>query len=155
MRKALQLHGCGGIPDHGTAVLVCHADDPLDVAGDLAAGNALFAQGSRDVGDPCLSAESPAIAFELLAQHRVQVIISDQRMPGLSGTEFLARVRQLYPKTVRIVLSGYTDLATVTDAINRGAIYRFLTKPWDDDVLRDEIRDAFRASRKPEHVSGV
>ena len=50
----------------------------------------------------------------------------------------------LYPDTVRLVLSGYTDLATVTGAINRGAIYRFLTKPWNDDELREHIRQAFR-----------
>jgi len=54
-------------------------------------------------------------------------------------------VRDLYPDTIRMVLSGYTDLATITEAINRGAIYRFLTKPWNDDELREHIRDAFRA----------
>ncbi len=50
----------------------------------------------------------------------------------------------LYPDTIRLVLSGYTDLNTVTDAINRGAIYRFLTKPWNDDELRKHIHQAFR-----------
>ncbi|HEY0662728.1 MAG TPA: c-di-GMP phosphodiesterase, partial [Lysobacter sp.] len=62
--------------------------------------------------------------------------------------EFLSKVKEMYPHTVRMVLSGYTDLATVTDAINRGAIYRFLTKPWEDDELRAQVRDAFRAARK-------
>ena len=65
-------------------------------------------------------------------------------MPDTSGTEFLNRVKAIYPDTVRLILSGYTDLATVTDAINRGAIYKFLTKPWDDADLRAQIRDAFR-----------
>jgi response regulator RpfG family c-di-GMP phosphodiesterase len=65
----------------------------------------------------------------------------------MSGTEFLSRVKQLYPETIRIVLSGYTDLQSVTDAINRGAIYRFLTKPWDDESLRVQIREAFRVAR--------
>jgi diguanylate cyclase len=87
-------------------------------------------------------------AFEILARESVQVILSDQRMPGTSGTEFLSRVKEMYPNTVRMVLSGYTDLATVTDAINRGAIYRFLTKPWDDDELRRQVRDAFRAAQR-------
>lgn len=82
--------------------------------------------------------------FELLAKNRVQVIVSDQRMPGISGTQFLSRVKEMYPDTMRIVLSGYTDLATLTDAINRGAIYKFLTKPWDDEDLREQVRDAFR-----------
>jgi hypothetical protein len=59
-----------------------------------------------------------------------------------SGTEFLTRVKALYPDTIRIVLSGYTDLATVTGVINEGAIYKFLTKPWNDDALRHDIRQA-------------
>jgi len=92
--------------------------------------------------------------FELLAKNQVQVIVSDQRMPGISGTQFLSRVKEMYPSTMRIVLSGYTDLATLTDAINRGAIYKFLTKPWDDEDLRLQVQDAFRqyderASRDP------
>jgi FixJ family two-component response regulator len=75
-------------------------------------------------------------------------VVSDQRMPDMNGTEFLERVRDLYPDTMRMVLSGYTDLAMITDAINRGAIYRFLTKPWNDDELREHIRDAFRAHER-------
>ena len=71
------------------------------------------------------------------------MIVADQRMPNMTGTEFLGRVKTLYPNTVRIVLSGYTDLQTVIDAINEGSIYRFLTKPWDDQALRAAIREAF------------
>lgn len=56
-------------------------------------------------------------------------------------------MRQLYPDTIRILLTGYTDLESVTGAINRGAIYKFLTKPWDDDQLREQIREAFRLSK--------
>ncbi|MDP4535341.1 EAL domain-containing protein [Alkalimonas collagenimarina] len=82
-------------------------------------------------------------AFELLALHDIQVVVSDQRMPGMSGTEFLSKVKAMYPDTVRLVLSGYTDLKSVTAAINEGAIYKFLTKPWDDQQLREEIRMAF------------
>ncbi len=91
-----------------------------------------------------LTAGTASAAFELLACHKVQVIISDQRMPEMNGTEFLERVKDLHPETVRIVLSGYTDLQTVTDAVNRGAVYRFMTKPWDDDLLRENVREAFR-----------
>ncbi|WP_028239827.1 EAL domain-containing protein [Stutzerimonas azotifigens] len=83
-------------------------------------------------------------AFELLAKHDVQVILSDQRMPEMNGTEFLSRVKDLYPETVRMVLSGYTDLKSVTNAINEGSIYKFLTKPWDDEQLRLHIAQAFR-----------
>ena len=91
-----------------------------------------------------LATTRPAEAFELLAQNHVGVIVSDQRMPDMSGTEFLGRVRELYPDTVRIVLSGYAELSSVMDAINRGAIYKFFTKPWEDEKLRAHIADAFR-----------
>jgi diguanylate cyclase (GGDEF)-like protein len=97
-----------------------------------------------------LTASSVQEAFDLLASNTVQVIVSDQRMPDMDGTEFLGRVRDLYPDTMRMVLSGYTDLATITDAINRGAIYRFLTKPWNDDELRGHIQAAFQAFEERE-----
>jgi len=98
----------------------------------------------RRDGYRVLAASSVREAFDLLGSNPVQVIVSDQRMPDMSGTEFLGRVRDLYPDTVRMVLSGYTDLKSITEAINRGAIYRFLTKPWDDDELREHIQAAFR-----------
>ncbi|MGM0701325.1 MAG: EAL domain-containing protein [Pseudomonadota bacterium] len=98
----------------------------------------------RRDGYRILATESAHHAFELLATEDVQVIISDQRMPEMSGTEFLRRVKELYPDTIQIVLSGYTDLKTVTAAINEGAIFKFLTKPWDDDELRLVVQQAFR-----------
>lgn len=108
----------------------------------------------RRDGYRILAASSVGDAFELLATNDVQVILSDQRMSDMSGTEFLGRVRVLYPDTVRLVLSGYTDLATVTEAINRGEIYRFLTKPWNDDDLREHIRQAFTTyENQPHHRS--
>ena len=94
-------------------------------------------------------------AFELLATNRVQVILSDQRMPGMSGTEFLSEVKAMYPDTMRMVLSGFTDLASVTGAVNRGAIYKFLTKPWDDDALRADVLEAFRHHERSRAVSAV
>ncbi|WP_323753100.1 EAL domain-containing protein [Marinobacter sp.] len=97
----------------------------------------------RRDGYRILSTTSVKEAFELLAANNVQVIISDQRMPEMSGTEFLSHVKDIYPDTVRIVLSGYTDLKSVTEAINEGAIYKFLTKPWEDQNLREHIRKAF------------
>ena len=90
-----------------------------------------------------LTALSPAEGFELLALHEVHVVVCDQRMPIMSGTEFLSKVKEMYPDTIRIILSGYTGLEAVLDSINRGAIYRFYTKPWDDTQLRDNIRLAF------------
>lgn len=114
-----------------------------DEVGVLNALSRLF----RREGYTILATPSALEALKLLAQHTVQVVISDQRMPEMSGTEFLSRVRMLYPDTIRIVLTGYTDLESVTDAINRGAIYKFLTKPWDDDHLRELIRESFRLAK--------
>ena len=91
-----------------------------------------------------LSATNGDEALSLLAQYPVGVILSDQRMPGMSGTELLARARLMHPKTVRMVLSGYSGLDSVTEAINRGEISRFVTKPWRDDELLEVVREAFR-----------
>ena len=91
-----------------------------------------------------LTARSAAEGFELLALNEVQVILCDQRMPQMSGTEFLARVREMYPRTFRIVLSGYSDLMSIVDAVNCGAIARYYTKPWDNKQLRANVREAFR-----------
>ena len=98
----------------------------------------------RRDGYQILTAAGAEAGLEVLARHPVDVIVSDQRMPGMSGVEFLRRVKTLHPETVRLVLSGYTDLQAVTDAINEGAIYKFLTKPWDDGILRANIEEAFR-----------
>ena len=86
---------------------------------------------------------SPDEAFEVLALHPVGVVMSDQRMPLMTGSEFLHRVKDRYPQTKRIVLSGYTDLQSITEAINRGAIYKFLTKPWNDAELLALLESAF------------
>jgi CheY-like chemotaxis protein len=80
----------------------------------------------------------------MLAQHPVDVILSDQRMPGMLGADFLRKAKLHYPNTIRIMLSGYTELQSVTDAVNESAIYKFLTKPWDDEQLRGHIAEAFR-----------
>ena len=97
----------------------------------------------RRDGYRILMATKPQDAFELLAKNEVQVVMSDQRMPEMSGTTFLSKVKDLYPDTVRIVLSGYSDLKTVTEAVNQGAIFKFLSKPWEDEQLRKEIAQGF------------
>ena len=123
-------------PDDSERTLLLVDDDPYV----LTALQRLF----RREGYRILAAANPAEAFDLLAANRVGVIVSDQRMPGMSGTEFLGHVKELYPDSVRIMLSGYTELQSVIDSINSGSIYRFLTKPWDDDQLRSVIHDGFR-----------
>jgi FixJ family two-component response regulator len=98
----------------------------------------------RRDGYTILRANSGKAGLALLETNQVGVIISDQRMPEMTGTEFLTQVRTHYPDTVRIVLSGYTELNSVTDAINRGAVYKFLTKPWEDELLRAHVEEAFQ-----------
>lgn len=90
-----------------------------------------------------LAAASAREGLELLACNRIEVVITDQVMPEMEGTEFLRRVRALYPSTVRIVLSGRSDIQTLIDAVNQGAIYKFLSKPVIYHVLRTIVREAF------------
>jgi len=111
-----------------------------DEPGILAALKRLF----RRDGYAILTANSGDEGLAVLARQRVDIIISDQRMPGMTGVDFLRSAKKLYPETIRIVLSGYTELQSVTAAINEGAVYRFLTKPWDDQALREQIREALQ-----------
>ena len=97
----------------------------------------------RGEGWLVLSASSAEQALQLMARHEVDVILSDQRLPGMAGVELLRRAKQLYPETIRLVLSGYTELQSITDAVNVGAICKFLAKPWDDEQLRTHLREAF------------
>ena len=85
-----------------------------------------------------------AEALEILAATPVQVIISDQLMPGMTGVQLLGRVRRMYPATVRIILSGYAELGTITEAINHGAVWKYLMKPWSGELLRQLVAEAFR-----------
>ncbi len=97
----------------------------------------------RRDGYQILTANSGQEGLDVLAAHAVDVIVSDQRMPGMIGADFLRAAKGLYPDTIRIMLSGYTELQSVTDAVNEGAIFKFLTKPWDDEQLRGHIAAAF------------
>lgn len=89
-----------------------------------------------------LTANSGIAALELLEQHDVDLIVSDARMPGMDGATLLAKVQQCWPKCLRILLTGYADITTTVKAINEGQIYRYISKPWDDDELRLIIRQA-------------
>lgn len=97
-------------------------------------------------------------ALELLATNDIQIIISDQRMPYMTGSELFSQVKNLYPDTIRIILSGYADFDAVTEAINKGAIYKFINKPWDSEQLRQLVREAFQLydlQIKDKHASQV
>jgi diguanylate cyclase (GGDEF)-like protein/PAS domain S-box-containing protein len=95
-----------------------------------------------------LTASGGQEGLDLLALNKVRVVVSDQRMPGMSGTQFMSIVRELYPDTIRIILSGFPDLAAVTESVNQGELFKFMTKPWDDGELIRNIRDAFRLHRQ-------
>ena len=87
-----------------------------------------------------LSASSGAQGLEILKAHAdVGLILSDQRMPGMSGAEFLQQARELAPDAVRMVLTGYADMSATMDAINKGGASRYLLKPWDDEMLRRTV----------------
>ena len=90
-----------------------------------------------------LYAHSGSEAIDMLKEYEVHVIITDMRMPNMSGLDLLKVVRQEYPKIVRVVLSGYTQVTTLLTAINQGEIFKYITKPWEDE---DELRAAILQS---------
>ena len=90
-----------------------------------------------------LTASRPAEAFDLIDRHGPQVIVTDQRMAEMSGVDFLASVRARHNDVVRMMLTGYTDMTIAVEAINRGEIYRLITKPWNDEELKATLRQAF------------
>lgn len=78
----------------------------------------------------------------VLEENEIHVIITDQRMPGMTGIEFLESILDMYPDPPRILLTGYADINAVIDAINKGSVYKYVQKPWDDDELRMTINSA-------------
>lgn len=89
-----------------------------------------------------LTAESGSDALAILAQQPVHVILTDQRMPQMTGAQLLEQVQAKYPDVVRIMLTGYADIKAVIDAVNRGHIHRYLAKPIDPDDLLEILREA-------------
>lgn len=83
-------------------------------------------------------------AFELLANNSVAVVISDQRMPVMTGTAFFNKIKDIHPNVVRIILTGFADLEAVTEAINQGAVLKFINKPWNDDAVKAAVGEAIR-----------
>lgn len=91
-----------------------------------------------------MTTTSPEDALFALTHENIKVILSDQRMPGMSGIEFFTRAKDLKPDTVRILFTGFADIKTSEEAINRGEVYRFVNKPWSDDELKSVIRESIR-----------
>ena len=88
------------------------------------------------------TAESGARALEILQQHPIHVIMSDQRMPEMTGVQLMHRVKDAHPEAIRIVFTGYADIRAVVDAINNVGLYRYITKPWDPDELVEVLHQA-------------
>jgi DNA-binding NtrC family response regulator len=97
----------------------------------------------RKEGYELFFGKEPKEGLELLAKQKVDMVISDHLMPNMTGLEFLKLVRERYPDMMRLMLTGHADMQTAIDAINQGAIYRFLTKPWDDTDLKVTLFLAF------------
>lgn len=89
-----------------------------------------------------LTESDPRRALERLKSENVQIIVSDQRMPQMSGAELLAQAREIAPDTLRILLTGYSDLDAAVEALNSGGIFRYLTKPWDQQEMAFTLRQA-------------
>lgn len=89
-------------------------------------------------------AESASDAIDILREKEVHVIVTDQRMPETTGVEFLQSINNEFPDQVRMILTGFSDLEAVIDAINSANVYRYITKPWDEDDLRDTILRAHK-----------
>ena len=114
--------------------VLCVDDEPSILS---ALRRVLRAEGCR-----LLTAQGGVEALAILATESVDVVVSDMRMPGMNGAELLAQVREKWPQTARILLTGYADMETTIAAINNGQIYRYIHKPWDEHELRLTVRQA-------------
>ncbi len=96
----------------------------------------------RPDGYNVLLAGGGAEGLEILKEHHVDLIISDMRMPEMNGAEFLEQVYKEYPDTMRILLTGYSEISSTVDAINKGNIYKYISKPWEESDLKLTLRNA-------------
>jgi response regulator RpfG family c-di-GMP phosphodiesterase len=90
-----------------------------------------------------LTALSGEEAFKILESKPVEIIVTDQRMPAMTGVEFLEKVIEKFPDPIRILLTGYADMTAVVDAVNKGKIFHYVTKPWDEEELNLTINRAY------------
>ncbi len=89
-----------------------------------------------------LIATRAAEGLQIMKREKVHVVMSDQRMPEMTGVEFLKNLRDTHPETVRLLFTAYADLSAVTDAINQGNVYRYISKPWEPNELKTVLRQA-------------
>lgn len=89
------------------------------------------------------TAESAEEGRKIIQLHEIHVILSDQRMPKMTGIEFFESIKNVYPNPIRILITGYTDINAVIDAINLGQVYKYLTKPWNDEDVKIYVEKAY------------
>ncbi|MCW3114402.1 MAG: response regulator [Segetibacter sp.] len=94
-----------------------------------------------------LTAESGDAAIKILEEATIHVILSDQRMPKMTGIEFFEKIQAIHPDPIRILITGYTDINAVIEAINRGQVYKYLTKPWDEEDVKIYVEKAYEVYR--------
>ncbi|MCR6638731.1 MAG: response regulator [Sporocytophaga sp.] len=92
-------------------------------------------------------AESAEEGRKILETEKIEIIITDQRMPVMTGVEFLSSIIETYPDPIRILLTGYSDLQAVIDAVNKGHIYQYISKPWEEQHLKIIIEKAYEVFR--------
>lgn len=88
-------------------------------------------------------AESAADGLDILRNNEIHVILTDQRMPEKTGVEFLTSILEEFPHTIRILVTGYTDMEALVDAVNKGHIFKYISKPWDNKKLKEIIIKAY------------
>jgi response regulator RpfG family c-di-GMP phosphodiesterase len=81
--------------------------------------------------------------LDIMSENEIHIVITDQRMPNMTGVEFLEKVIEKYPEPIRILLTGYTDMSAIVDAVNKGSIFQYLNKPWDEKELEEIIEKAY------------
>ncbi|BAN36102.1 response regulator receiver modulated metal dependent phosphohydrolase [Sulfuricella denitrificans skB26] len=96
----------------------------------------------RPMGYRIFTADGGAAGLQILEQNTIDLVISDMRMPNMNGAQFLEQVRQKWPEAIRILLTGYADVSSTIDAINKGEIYRYIAKPWDDNDIVLVVKQA-------------
>ena len=131
-----------------TNATLLFVDDEVNV---LSALKRLF----RPFGYRIFTAEGGAQGLEIMARETVDIVVSDMRMPEMDGAQFLQKVCKKWPDTVRILLTGYAEIGATIDAINKGHIYRYISKPWEDNDIVLAIQQALRQKQLEEANLGL
>jgi response regulator RpfG family c-di-GMP phosphodiesterase len=119
----------------GKNINVLYIDDELD---NLTSFRATFRRNFN-----ITTADSAEAAMPILEKETIHVILSDQRMPRMTGIEFFEKIKSIHPDPIRILITGYTDINAVIDAINRGQVYKYLSKPWVEEDVKIFVEKAY------------